>query len=234
MRHRGSSCLLLGTLCRTPTTWLPEVRALFGEKAPSLKQFSAQPLHTLSTDRPLRYLCTNYTRDGLNWHGPRGRDRRPRSTPAGLRARAEAASTVLDRRPPWSLPLDSVFAPRVKGAVQVMGLGCGAKLEKPREHSKKHFVPGVGEHLEIVPWACVAVPPDLLPFRLSGSHTICLIVTRRLQVKKSRTYSKEGSIVRNAVAALARHPSSRRTSCPPPKGGGNQLTWPGPAKPVLG
>eukprot|EP00752_Nemacystus_decipiens_P009941 g8865.t1 len=44
--------------------------------------------------------------------------RRPRSTPAGLRARTEAASAVLDKRPPWSLPLDSVFAPRVKGVVQ--------------------------------------------------------------------------------------------------------------------
>lgn len=52
-----------------------------------------------------------------------GRERRrPRSTPAGLRARAEAASTVLDRRPPWSLPLDSVFAPRVKGTAQVGGV----------------------------------------------------------------------------------------------------------------
>lgn len=46
-------------------------------------------------------------------------NRRPRSTPAGARAREEAASTVFDRRPPWSLPLDSVFAPRVAGAVQV-------------------------------------------------------------------------------------------------------------------
>ncbi|CAM9438750.1 unnamed protein product, partial [Ectocarpus fasciculatus] len=61
---------------------------------------------------------TRRQRDGASWRSVEEQGRRPRSTPAGFRARAEAAATVLDRRPPWSLPLDSVFAPRVKGAVQ--------------------------------------------------------------------------------------------------------------------
>ncbi|CAN0216423.1 unnamed protein product, partial [Ectocarpus sp. 12 AP-2014] len=61
---------------------------------------------------------TRRQRDGASWRPVEEQGRRPRSTPAGFRARAEAAATVLDRRPPWSLPLDSVFAPRVKGAVQ--------------------------------------------------------------------------------------------------------------------
>lgn len=58
-----------------------------------------------------------------------GNYRRPRSTPSGIRARIEAAATILDRRPPWSLPLDSIFAPRVKGAVQVIRLGSLAAVQ---------------------------------------------------------------------------------------------------------
>ncbi|CAM9599517.1 unnamed protein product [Scytosiphon promiscuus] len=93
---------------------------------------------------------TRQKRDGLSSQRSPGKDRRPRSTPAGFRARAEAASTVLDRRPPWSLPLDSVFAPRVKGAMQpnitlvspgrgrnAVGSPAGSDLED-RQHQQKN------------------------------------------------------------------------------------------------
>ena len=66
-------------------------------------------------------LLCYHSRAESSLGGRYGVRRRPRSTPAGVRAQKEAASTVFDRRPPWSLPLDSVFAPRVAGAVQVGG-----------------------------------------------------------------------------------------------------------------
>ena len=76
---------------------------------------------------PLSYA----SRAESSLNGKFGVNRRPRSTPAGVRAGEEAASTVFDRRPPWSLALDSVFAPRVAGAVQVTGfVVCSASRGK--------------------------------------------------------------------------------------------------------
>lgn len=65
-----------------------------------------------------------------------GGERRPRSTPASLRRRTVAASTILDQRPPGSLPLDSVFAPRVLGAGEVIRLHVQSRLFRKLGFSK--------------------------------------------------------------------------------------------------